>query len=109
MLLAAVRVDTYRREGQMTIVEPTRNRRLTWLEPVPVIFAHDIASARIVGNDVSIVFYVEREMDGQIIGIPNLELIRPLVSCLRWTLRDILGDCMSAEQRVLLPVRQGPH
>lgn len=97
MLSLAARVDARHREDAMQMVVGTP--RLVWCEPVPLIFAHEIASARLDGSDVSILFYARRVMEGEVVAVPNLELVRPLASCLRWALCDLLNAQMASEVR----------
>lgn len=77
----------------------TATPRLVWLEPVPLVFCHRIASARIFGSDVNVLYYAMREIDGEIVGVPNLELVRPLEDCRRMTLRDMLDRQLAAGER----------
>lgn len=100
MLLSVAWVDAYRREATMQMVANTP--RLVWCEPVPLIFAHEIAGARLDGSDVSILYYARRLMEGEIVAVPNLELVRPLTSCLRWTLRELLAPQMVSEAQAIV-------
>lgn len=72
---------------------------LTWLEPVPVIFAHGIGSVRIVGGNVNIVLYVCRDIGGKIAKVPAVELIRPLDSCMELTLRELLFKQLAGQDK----------
>lgn len=73
---------------------------LTWLEPVPVIFAHGIGGAHVVGNNVNIVMYVWRDIGGKLARVPALELVRPMDSLVNWDLRRMLArELMTHQER----------
>jgi hypothetical protein len=64
----------------------------------PTFFAHEIYSAEIVGNNVRIVFVDHLTVDREPAAETVLTLIRPLDSCLKLTLRDLLTSQMAGRQ-----------
>lgn len=75
------------------------------MNQVPTIYADEIASAEIIGPNVRIVFVETKTIGNQVAQVPVLELIRPLVSCLRLTLRDLLARQMTDDGATLQPMQ----
>lgn len=72
--------------------------------PVQVVYADDIASAEIVGQNVRILFVETKTIDGERLWVPSIEMIRPLQSCLRLTLRDLLQSQIVQLKEPVVPM-----
>lgn len=78
--------------------------RIVMLDPVPVIYANEIASAEIVDGAVHILFAREETLDQERVLIAVLTLIRPLASCLQLTLRDMINAQLAGNEAALQPM-----